>query len=63
MTAPRFKTAVVKFADPKYNYSTSINGGIADEEIIKYFKGNWFNMGNVDDDMQKCVDCEIFVEK
>jgi len=59
MTAPRFKTAHVRFADPKYNYSTSVNGKLTDEEIISYFKDKWFNLGHLEDDMQKCVDCVV----
>jgi len=59
MTAPRFKTAVVKFNDSKYNYRTSVNGKLSDEEVISYFKNKWFNMGNVEDDMQKCIECEV----
>jgi len=59
MTAPRFKTAHVKFADPKYNYSTSVNGKLSDEEVISYFKGKVFNLGHIEDDMQKCVECEV----
>jgi len=54
-----FKTAHVRFADPKYNYSTSINPSVSDEDIIKYFKGTWFNMGNVRDDMQQCTECTV----
>jgi len=59
MTAPRFKTAHVKFANPKYNYSTSVNGKLSDEEVRKYFLNQWFNMGHIEDDMQKCVECEV----
>ena len=60
MTAPRFKTAHVKFADSKYNYSTSVNGKLSDEEIIKYFKGKVFNLGHADhDDCQVCTDCVV----
>lgn len=60
MTAPRFKTAHVKFANPKYNYSTSVNGKLTDEEIIRYFKGQIFNMGTpTHDSLQRCVDCVV----
>ena len=55
-----FKTANVWFADTKYNYKTSVNGKQTDEEIIKYFKGKIFNLGQVDkDDLQKCIECTI----
>lgn len=53
------KVAHVKFADSKYNYSTSINGQVSDEDIIKYFKGQMFNLGTVEDNMQKCIDCTV----
>jgi hypothetical protein len=54
-----FKTANVIFENSKYNYSTSINGKLSDSDIIKYFKGNNFNLGREDDNMQKCIDCTI----
>ena len=55
----RRKTANVQFADPKYNYSTSVNGEVSDEQIIKYFKGQMFNLGNVQDNVQQCTDCTV----
>ena len=54
-----FKTANVQFADSKYNYSTSVNGKQTDKQIVQYFKNQWFNMGNVQDDMQKCIECTV----
>ena len=56
---PMFKTANVSFADTKYNYSTSVNGKQSDAEIISYFKGQIFNMGNVHDDLQVCIECTV----
>lgn len=57
---PRFKKANVIFENPEYNYSTSVNGSLSDKEIINYFKGKYFNMGDaVIDDMQKCIDCTV----
>ena len=54
------KKANVFFADSKYNYSTAVNGKVSDEEIIEYFKGTVFNLGNADkDDMQLCIDCTV----
>lgn len=55
----KFKTVVVIFENPKYNYKTSINPNCSDESIINYFKNTWFNMGVVSDDMQQCIDCKI----
>lgn len=54
-----FKTANVKFKNPKYNYSTSVNGKLSDSDIIKYFKGTAFNLGNVKDNLQTCIDCTV----
>ena len=59
MKKPRFKKANVIFEDSKYNYSTSVNGSLSDTEIINYFKNKWFNMGDHEDDMQKCIDCTV----
>jgi len=56
---PMFKTANVRFADTKYNYKTSVNGKLSDEEIIKYFKGQVFNLGNVQDDLHVCIECTV----
>jgi len=56
---PMFKTANVRFTDNKYDYKTSVNGKLSDTEIIKYFKGQVFNMGNVRDDLQKCIECTV----
>lgn len=56
---PRLKSAHVQFLDPKYNYYTSVNGKLNDVEIVKYFKNQWFNLGHINDDMQKCVACDV----
>jgi hypothetical protein len=37
--------------------TTKING--TDEEITEYYLGKWFNLGSVEDNMQKCVKVEI----
>jgi hypothetical protein len=56
-----FKTAFVKFSEWKYNYHTNINGRLSDEEIKKYFIGQWFNLGSGDvDNMQLCTDVAIY---
>jgi len=55
----KLKAASVKFKDSRYNYVTSVNGKLSDEEIVAYFKDKWFNMGHIEDDMQKCIDCEV----
>ena len=54
-----FKTANVFFKDSKYNYSTSVNANVSDANIVKYFKGQIFNLGNVQDNLQRCIDCII----
>lgn len=53
------KSVLVQFENPKYNYSTSVNGNLSDAEILSYFIGKWFNLGNVSDNMQKCVSAKI----
>lgn len=59
----KFKTAIVSFEDKRYNYETSINPNCSDSDIINYFKGNLFNMGMVEDNMQKCIDCKVLPAK
>ena len=59
MNMTQFKTAHVKFQDPAYNYSTSINPDVSDEDIRHYFVDKWLNLGSVEDDMQKCIECEV----
>jgi len=54
-----FKTAHIKFEDSKYNYSTSINPNLSDEQIKTYFISTWFNFGTVGDNMQKCICCKV----
>jgi hypothetical protein len=39
------------------HFTTNING--TDEEIKAYYLGKWFNLGNVEDNMQQCVNVEI----
>lgn len=53
------KSVLVQFENPKYNYATSVNGNLSDSEILSYFIGKWFNLGNVNDNMQKCVSAKI----
>lgn len=54
------KTALVKFEDSKYNYKTSVNGNLSDEEIKQYFVGMYINCAPFPDEkMKKCVECEI----
>jgi hypothetical protein len=55
------KTAFVKFDAWKYNYHTNVNGKLSNDEIKKYFVGQWFNLGDVDkDNMQKCTNVAIY---
>lgn len=65
------KTASVQFKDKKYNYLTSVNGKLTDEQIKKYFENKTFNMGGIVykngieteiDDLQTCIKCEIIKE-
>ena len=54
-----FKTVNLFFQDPSYNYSTSVNPFISDDDLIKTFKGIWLNFGCEGDDMQKCIECTV----
>ena len=56
---PMLKAAHVRFTDSKYNYITSVNGKLGDAEIVEYFKDKWFNLGSLNDDMQKCIECNV----
>ena len=40
-------------------YSTSVNPRCSDDEIIRYFVGQLFNVGVVEDEMKKCERIEI----
>jgi hypothetical protein len=51
------KTARVTYGDGNV-ITTNING--TDAEILKYFApGKMFNIGNVEDNMQPVIQCEI----
>lgn len=55
------KTAYVKFDEWKYNYHTSVNGNLSDEEIKSYFVGKVFNLGTEENEiMKKCTDCAVY---
>ena len=54
-----FKTVTVKFANLEYNYKTSVNGRLTDEEIKRYWIGQPFNLGHISDNVQICIDIEI----
>ena len=54
------KTVYVQFKNEIYNYYTSVNGLLSDSEILKYFKGKLFNLGDsLLDNLQRCVNAEI----
>lgn len=53
----------VKFANPKYNYETSVSGEITEQEARKYFVGQTFDMGVYPkENMQKVIDIEFFAK-
>jgi len=58
-----FNTVKVKFADPKYNYETSVNPDVSEQDVRKYFVGNMFDVGVYpEENMQQVVDIE-FISK
>ena len=54
------KAVKVMFADSQYDYTTSVNPQVTDEELKKYFVGAVFNLGAYPvENMQKCIDIII----
>jgi hypothetical protein len=50
----------VIFANPKYNYVSSINGSVTEKEARKYFVGKMLDVGTYPtEDMQKVIDIEF----
>jgi hypothetical protein len=55
----KMNSVLVKFANPKYNYVTSING--SEDSARKYFVGKNFNVGSFPkEDFQKVIDIEFY---
>lgn len=50
------KIVLVQFGNEIYNYCTTVNGLLADNEIVKYFKGKIISLGG---ELQRCVNAEI----
>lgn len=56
----RLASVKVIFANPKYNYVTSINGSVTEKEARKYFVGKMLDVGTYPtEDMQKVIDIEF----
>jgi hypothetical protein len=49
----------VFFEDSKYNYTTSVSDQTTEESAREYFVDTWFNLGHIEDDMQKCINIEF----
>lgn len=49
------KSVRVMFKDPKYNYTTSVNGKLTDKEVVDYFINTTFNLGHLQDNLQTCI--------
>lgn len=45
------------------SFETDFNAEVSREEIKKYYLGKYFNLGSVDDNMQKCINVEFRDEK
>lgn len=55
------KTVKVIFANPEYNYKTSVSATATEESIKKYFIGQYFNLGIFPtEDIQQCINIEIY---
>ena len=53
------RSATITYSDGSV-ISTSLSGGLTDKKIREYFKiGKPFNIGNVEDNMQTVVKCDI----
>jgi hypothetical protein len=56
-----FSLVKVKFANPEYNYETSINGDVTESDARKYFVGEMFDVGVYPkENMQKAIDIEFY---
>jgi hypothetical protein len=56
-----FARVEVIFANPKYNYSTSVNGDLTEKEAREYFVGNVFDRGAYPrENMQKVIDIKFY---
>ena len=54
------KAVKVIFIDPQYNYTTSVNPKVSDEDLRKYFVDTVFNVGAYPKElMKKCISIEI----
>jgi hypothetical protein len=54
------KAVKVIFAEPQYNYTTSVNPYATDESLKKYFVGTPFNVGAYPKEIfRKCTSIEI----
>jgi len=50
----------VIFKNPIYNYVTSVNPKVTEEEIKKYFVNTVFDVGSYpEENPQKCIEIEI----
>ena len=54
------KHVQVSFENPNYNYVTSVNGRLEDQEIIDYFVGTRFNVAPYPQEIFKeCIGAKI----
>jgi hypothetical protein len=52
---------IVKFADSKLNYGTSVSTSSTEKDLIEYFVGELFDMSDdlERENMQKCIAIEL----
>ena len=59
----KHNTVKVIFSDSQYNYETSVNKQCSIQEIVKYFVGQYINMGIFPvENIQKCIAVNLIIE-
>ena len=55
MASKKLNSVQVLFEDEKYNYWTSVSAETTKESATDYFKGQVFNLGQLEDNLQTCI--------
>ncbi len=62
MASKKLNSVQVLFEDKKHNYWTSVSAETTKETATDYFKDQVFNLGQLEDNLQKCVGVK-FIDK